>query len=220
MSDDEFEALCFSNDTIQFERTKDGEILMHSPTRVDTSDGNSEINRQLRNWWITHRRGKVYGSNAGFFLPDTSMLSPDASYVLPETIRNSGEKGMEGIPYICPDFVIELRSKSDSVRKVQAKMKDWIANGVALGWLIDPYKRRVFVYRSGVDPVTVTAESIEGSGPVQGFILDLTEVWRCYENESGRKPIQTSALAWFTPRLAPVGGAAATAPSRRKPLRS
>jgi len=87
------------------------------------------------------------------------MLSPDAAYILPETMKNSGEKGRKGLPYVCPDFVIELRSKSDSLRKTRAKMKDWIANGASLGWLIDPYRKRVFVYRPQADPVIVSATS-------------------------------------------------------------
>jgi Uma2 family endonuclease len=181
MSDDEFEALCFANDSVHFERTKDGEILMHAPATSRTSDGNSEINRQLRNWWITHRRGKVYEGNAGFFLPDTSMLSPDASYLLPTTVKRLEEEG-DHIPHVCPDFVIELRSKSDTLRATQEKMKDWIANGVKLGWLIDPPKRRVFVYSGQADPVIVSKGAIAGSGPVEGFTLDLNEVWLCYES--------------------------------------
>jgi len=182
LSDDEFEALCLDNESVQLERTKTGEILMHSPTRVDTSDGNSEINLQLRNWWKTHRRGKVYESNAGFFLDDTSMLSPDASYMLPETLKKFGKKGGACIPHVCPDFVIELRSRTDSLANAKEKMSNWIANGVGLGWLIDPNKRTIFEYRPNVDPVALSGDLIRGSGPVEGFVLDLREVWSCFES--------------------------------------
>ena len=82
----------------------------------------------------------------------------------------------------CRDFVIELLSSSDRLSKTQSKMRDWIANGAALGWMIDPYKRQVTVYAPGKAPLTLTGDSVEGSGPVEGFALDLGKVWRFYEN--------------------------------------
>jgi len=182
LSDEAFEAFCLKSDNVQIERTKEGEIVMHSPTRVDTTQGNSEINRQLRNWWTTHRRGKVFESNAGFFLNDTSMLCPDACYLLPETVARFGARGAAQIPHVCPDFVLELLSQSDSLREAQEKMVNWVANGASLGWLIDPYKRRVEVYRPGAEAVVISGDSIDGIGPADGFVLDLAEIWRCYEN--------------------------------------
>jgi Uma2 family endonuclease len=81
----------------------------------------------------------------------------------------------------CPDFVIGLLSSSDRLPKAQAKMNDWIANGAALAWLIDPYQRQVTVYAPGQTPRIITAESIEGTGPIEGFTLNLAKVWRFYE---------------------------------------
>ena len=181
VSDDQLEALCAANDVFQFERTKGGEIRVNPPTELSTSDGNAEIIHQLRLWWKTHRRGKVADSNGGFFLKDGSMLSPDATYLSPETLAGIPPAGVRGLPHLCPDFVIELLSRSDSFRDTQEKMQDWIANGAALGWLIDPYKQQVLVYRPEADTEAVTGVAIQGSGPVEGFTLDLTEVWRCYE---------------------------------------
>ena len=179
LSDEAFETFCLKNDNVQIERTKEGEIVMHSPTRVDTSDGNAEIIHQLRLWWKTHRRGKVFDSNAGFFLEDTSMLCPDACYLLPQTVAKFGARGAAQIPHVCPDFVIELLSKSDSLREAREKMVNWIANGVSLGWLIDPCKRGVYVYRQTVEPEVVSGNTIAGEGPVAGFVMDLGEIWRC-----------------------------------------
>lgn len=180
LSDEEFEALCFENDLIQLERTKEGQILMHAPASLPTSSANAEIIKQLSLWWDSHERGRVYDSNGGFFLPDKSMLSPDAAYVLPETLGPRSERG-DKLGRRCPDFVIELLSPSDSLRKTQEKMKNWIANGAALGWLIDPRKRRVTVYSADKPPAQVTGDSVAGSGPVEGFTLDLARVWRMYE---------------------------------------
>jgi Uma2 family endonuclease len=181
LSDEGFEALCFENDSVKLERTKEGRILMHAPASDDTSSANSEIIRQLGNWWDAHGRGRVYDSNSGFFLPDTSMLSPDAAYVIPERLGPRSERGAK-LARRCPDFVIELLSPSDSLRKAQAKMHNWISNGASLGWLIDPRKRRVTIYSPDKSPVHVSGEFVEGSGPVQGFTLNLGKVWRFYES--------------------------------------
>ncbi len=181
LTDAEFEALCAANDGVNFERTKDGEILMHPPAGGFTGAGNAEIASQLRAWWKAHRRGMTYDSNTGFYLLDGSMLSPDAAYVLPEKLKGLTKAELTGFPRLCPDFVVELLSDSDSPAKAQKKMKDWIANGAALGWLIDPYEQKVYVYEPGCEASAVSGKSVRGSGPVEGFVLDLDEVWRCYE---------------------------------------
>jgi Uma2 family endonuclease len=181
LTDAEFQELCEVNDWFRFERTRDGEILMHTPTGGFTSQGNAEINGQLHAWWKTHRRGRIYDSNGGFFLPDGSMLTPDASYVLPQRLKGLTTDDLTGIPYLCPDFIIELLSASDRVPKAQQKMERWIENGVALAWLMDPYKKLVYVYQPGCEVSVLSGKSVAGKGPVEGFTLDLDELWRCYE---------------------------------------
>jgi Uma2 family endonuclease len=181
LTDAEFEALCAANDLIYFERTREGEILMHSPTGGFTSRGNAELVGQLYSWWKTHRKGILFDSNGGFFLPDSSMLNPDASYVLPHKLEGLTKDDLTGFPRLCPDFVVELLSMSDSLSKAQQKMQRWIENGVSLGWLIDPYEKKVYVYEAGAATVAVAGDTLSGRGPVEGFTLDLEEVWRCYE---------------------------------------
>jgi Uma2 family endonuclease len=181
LTDAEFEALCTANDLIFFERTREGEILMHPPAGGFTSDGNAEIVSQLRFWWKTHRRGRVFDATGGFFLSDGSMLSPDASYVLPQRLKGLTKDDLTGFPRLCPDFVVELLSISDSLSKAQQKMERWIENGVSLGWLIDPYEKKVYVYQAGAETAAVTGNRLSGRGPVEGFTLDLDELWRCYE---------------------------------------
>lgn len=181
LSDAEFEAFCLKNDDIQIERTSEGAIRMNPPTGALTGDGNSEINHQLRSWWHTHHKGRVFDSNAGFFLPDGSMLSPDASYVLPEQLEGITKMQLAGILRLCPAFVVELLSPSDSLEETGRKMQHWIANGAQLGWLIDPYRQQAIVYRPGQEPLESSAQILDGCGPVQGFALDLGKVWRCYE---------------------------------------
>jgi Uma2 family endonuclease len=180
LTDDEFEAFAIANDLLHLERTKEGEIIVSPGIGDDTGSANAEIIRQLGNWWDTHGLGRVYDSSTGFFLPDGSNLSPDATYVLSEKLGPRSGRGPK-MAHHCPDFVIELLSSSDRLRKAQTKMNDWIANGAALAWLIDPYQRQVTVYAPNNEPRTLSGEAISGSGPVEGFSLDLAKVWRFYE---------------------------------------
>jgi Uma2 family endonuclease len=174
----ELEELCRANDNVQFERTKEGVIRMNPPAGGMSSRSNFEISRQLGAWWIVHERGEVFDSSGGFYLPDGSMLSPDAAYVLPETLKGLTEDDLTGFPRLCPDFVIELLSASDNLTATKVKMQRWIENGAKLAWLVDPYGRKVYVYSPGVAPLTVSDSTVRGTGPVEGFVLDLTRVWR------------------------------------------
>jgi Uma2 family endonuclease len=181
LTDTEFEALCAASDWFRFERSREGEILMRPPAGGFTSNGSAEIVSQLRSWWKTHRRGRVFDATGGFFLPDSSMLNPDASYVLPQQLKGLTKDELTGFPRLCPDFVAELLSISDNLSKAQQKMERWIENGATLGWLIDPYKKKVYIYEPGAGAAAESGNAVHGKGPVEGFTLDLDELWRCYE---------------------------------------
>lgn len=179
----EFEEMCRGNvANIRLERTKEGTVRMNPPTGGFTSSGNSEITYQVGQWLRTHGKGRVFDSNGGFRLPDGSILSPDASYVSEERLKALPKGALRGFPPVCPDFVIELVSESDPLETVKGKMNDWIANGAQLAWLIDPYQRQVHVFRPGRAAELVTSDRIAGEGPVDGLVLDLARVWRCYED--------------------------------------
>lgn len=182
VSDAEFEALCRENDNVRLERTKEGAVRMNPPTGGWTGSGNQEISRQLGNWQANTESGRVFDSSSGFRLPDGSTLSPDASYLSEERLRSLPKGALRGFPRICPDFVIELRSESDPLQELTDKMNDWISNGAQLAWLIDPYERKVLVYRPDGTVESVTGSEIAGNGPVAGFVLDLARVWKCYED--------------------------------------
>ena len=181
LSDEEFERLCERTEFALLERTREGTIQMNAPAGGMTSDGNSEITRQLRNWWIRHRMGCVFDSSGGFFLPDGSMLNPDAAYVTEEQLKGLTREDRAHFLRLAPAFVIELLSLSDSLAGTARKMEAWIANGVQLGWLVDPYTKEVLIYEPGATPRTETGSRVAGSGPVDGFVIDLEEIWRCYE---------------------------------------
>jgi len=181
LSDEEFERLCERSDFAFLERSKEGTIIVNAPAGGMTSNGNSEINRQLGNWWIQHRRGRVYDCCAGFFLPDGSMLNPDAAYVTAAQLKGCTRDDLAHFLRLPPAFVIELLSISDSRATTAKKMEAWMANGVELGWLVDPYAREVHVYEPNAAPRLERGSHIAGSGPIEGFVLDLEEIWRCYE---------------------------------------
>ena len=182
ITDAEFEALCRENDNIRLERTKEGAVRMNPPTGGWTGSGNQEISRQLGNWWAANEHGRVFDSSTGFRLPDGSTLSPDASYVTAERLRTLPRGGLKGFPRICPDFVIELRSESDEIQELKDKMADWVSNGAQLAWLIDPSESQVLVFRPGRATEVTTGNVIAGEGPVKGFVLDLSRVWKCYQD--------------------------------------
>jgi Uma2 family endonuclease len=181
LTDAELEAVCMASEWFRLERSREGKILMHSPTGGMTSEGEAEIVSQLRNWWKTHRRGRVFGSSGTFFLADNAMLNPDASYVLPNKLKDLTKDELTGFLRLCPDFFIELLSISDSLPKAQEKMERWVENGASLGWLIDPYKKRVYVCIPGSETVIESANTAPGQEPVEGFNFDLAELWRCYD---------------------------------------
>lgn len=182
MTDAELFEFCILNDVSRIERTREGVIHMNAPAGITSSSGNSEISAQLHSWWKTHRRGRVYDSSAGFHLPDGSMLSPDAAYLTAETFAQTTKEDRKGFAHICPDFIIELLSETDRLTVAKKKMERWIENGVQVGWLIMPKKRQVLVYSGGSENfVSVKSDFVDGLGPVEGFRLDLAEVWECYD---------------------------------------
>lgn len=181
LSDEDFERAAMENEWIQLERSKDGELIVNAPAGGFSGDGNSEIIFQLRAWWKTHKQGRVFDCNTGFFLRDTSTYAPDAAYATAEQLKGLTSKQLSRFPRLCPAFVIELLSQSDRRAAVEAKMNDWISNGALVAWLIDPYQRSVTIYEPEMPPQTVTAEIVSGTGPITGFELDTSDVWSCYE---------------------------------------
>ncbi len=184
LTDEGFEKLCRLNSELKrIERTREGEIEVMSPTGTETGDGNSELTTQVRAWWKTHRRGRVYDSATAFTLSDRSIMSPDACWVSNERLAGVSKKDRKGFAHVCPNFVVELRSPSDRLAEVQRKMERWRENGAELGWLINVDRRTVLVYGAAGESHEEAGDSIAGSGPVEGFRLDLREIWECYDLE-------------------------------------
>jgi len=178
LSDDEYFDFCVANPDINFERTAQGEIVIVPPAGLESDERSLDAGGALRQWAKRDGRGKACGSSAQFFLPDGSGLSPDAAWVSKEKLASVPKGELKKFPHVVPEFVIEVMSPSDRLRALQRKMRQWAANGVELGWLIDGDHKRVFVYRGTEDPRIVEGvESIAGEGPVAGFVLPLTDIW-------------------------------------------
>jgi Uma2 family endonuclease len=177
-TDDEFWEFCRQNDEMRIEMTKEGDVIIMPPTGSETSDRNSEINFQLRLWAKKDGRGKVYESSGGFKLPNGATVSPDASWVRKERIEKFTAKQREKFLPLCPDFVLELRSASDSLKDSQAKMAEYIENGARLGWLINPKEKEIYIYRAGGEiEILQNPQAVSGESVLENFELDLTEIW-------------------------------------------
>jgi Uma2 family endonuclease len=178
MTDDQFFALCQQNRDLRLERTAQGDIIVMPPTGFETGNRNSEITRQLCNWTKRDGTGMACDSSTGFTLPNGAARSPDAAWVRRERLTGFTTEQKRKFLSLCPDFVIELRSPSDRLEDVGAKMKEYIENGARLGWLIDPEARGVHVYRPSAEVEILRGVSeIAGEPELSGFVLDLREIW-------------------------------------------
>ncbi len=177
MSDEEFIAFCEKYEDCIVEVDADGEIVIMPPGYSNTGNRASEINGQLWLWAKSDGRGKPYDSEGGFRLPNGARRSPDACWVRKERIAALPGPQQDAFFNLCPDFVIELRSAHDRMKRLQAKMTEYIENGAELGWLIDPIEKWVWIYRPGPEPeVLENPTRVEGEGPVAGFTLDLAGI--------------------------------------------
>jgi Uma2 family endonuclease len=178
MTDGEFSVFCAEHPDLSFEMSADGEIIVMPPTYSWTGIRNQEIGGQLRNWARLDGRGVVSDSSTGFVLPNGARRSPDAGWTLKSRIAQQPKETQNQFWHLCPDFVIELKSKTDRARDLDQKMREYLSNGASLGWLIDPETRTVTIYRSESEPETLeSVDAVTGESPVAGFQLQLTSVW-------------------------------------------
>jgi|SRR5271165_1362327 len=178
MTDEEFAKLCSEHPDLFFEMSAEGELLVMPPNYSLTGMRHSEVLNQLKEWTRRDGRGAVTDAASGFVLPNGARRSPDAAWTLKTRIQKLDPAMIESYWHLCPDFVIEVRSKTDRVRNLREKMEEWIANGARLAWMIDPENRSVEIYRpnAGVE-VLSNPESVKGEDPVEGFVLNLPPVW-------------------------------------------
>lgn len=203
LTDEQFFQLCQQNRDLRFERTARGELIIMPPTGSETSglakgealrDRNADLTYQLRAWSRRNQLGKSFDSSSGFKLPNGAERSPDASWVKMERWNALTQAEKERFAPLCPDFVVELMSPSDSLEKTQntmtsdpasakdarerARMREYMANGAQLGWLINRQKQQVEIYRSNREVEILQApKTLSGEEILPGFILDLIQIW-------------------------------------------
>lgn len=178
LTDDQFYALCRANHELRFERTAEGEILIMPPTGTETGRRNFKLNTLFGIWVMQDGTGFGFDSSTAFKLPNGATRSPDASWIARERYDALTEDEKKKFSPICPDFVAELRSRTDALAELREKMEEYVANGARLGWLIDPLERRVYVYRPGAEAEVLDApEQVAGDPVLPGFTLRLAEIW-------------------------------------------
>lgn len=177
LTDERLLALSSLNRDLRMERTESGELIVMPPTGGDTSGRNAEIIIQLGTWAKGDGTGKTFDSSGGFRLPNGAVRSPDASWVANSRLDTLTEEQRKKFIPLCPDFVIELRSPSDSLTVTQDKMQEYLDNGAKLGWLIDPEQHRVYVYRPDAQIQELDAPKSLSADPVlPDFTLGLREI--------------------------------------------
>ena len=178
LSDCDLLKFCNENNPLRVERDSNGELILMSPNTPKGSSIEAEVLTDLMVWSRSDGRGKAFGPTAGFTLPDTSMRAPDASWITSIRWNALSEAQLDTYSPICPDFVIEVRSKSDRLKPLQEKMTMWIANGAELAWLVDPLRKVIEIYRLNESPeIHDNPTSVLGTGPVAGFELVLSRIW-------------------------------------------
>ena len=184
LSDDLLMKLSGVNEILRLERDAEGRLIVNMAVGGESNRFELELAVQLGNWWRQDRIGLDYSAGVGLRLPDGSVRSPDAAWVGPERLRGITRDQLRRYPPLCPDFVVEVRSPSDSLVSQQRKMTDvWLANGVRLGILIDPDNIRVFVYRPDQAVVELDQPGELSCDPeVPGFTIDFEEVWRIIDD--------------------------------------
>jgi Uma2 family endonuclease len=173
---EEFEKLCQDNPDLRLELTKDGQLIAMAPAGWESSRRNSKLNSQVEVWNERVDLGEVFDSSAGFTLPNGAVRSPDVSWI--EKSKLEGISSDIAFPEVVPDFVIELRSKTDSLKTLREKMEEYRSNGVRLGLLVNPQNQQVEIYRPGQEPeIYESPTSIDCGEVMPGFVLDMNKIW-------------------------------------------
>ncbi|MEQ8536987.1 MAG: Uma2 family endonuclease [Coleofasciculus sp. D1-CHI-01] len=177
VTQEQFEELAAANRDVRLERTAIGELIIMPPTGGITGKRNIDIEGQLWFWNRQTKLGVAFNSSTAFRLPNGADRSPDASWVSQERWDTLTPEQQESFPPLCPDFAIELRSKSDNMEPLRKKMQEYLDNGLRLGWLIDAKNKRVEIYRPNREvEVLESPTSLSGEEVLPGFVLDLQVV--------------------------------------------
>lgn len=178
LSDLELERFSRDNQLYRIERNRKGELVVTTPVGTIGSNHEGYVFAQLGHWNEEAGQGICFAPNGGFTLRDGSCLAPDGCWISLEHWNALTPENQQGYAHICPDFLVEVRSVSDSLKELQVKMERWIENGAQLAWLIDPIDAAVSIYRPGQATETLERpDLVLGHAPVEGFQLKTTRLW-------------------------------------------
>ncbi len=174
LTEEQFYNLCRDNEALKLERTAKGELLIMPPIGGKSGKREAELITDVNNWNRQSGLGEVFSSSTSFRLPKGGERSPDVAWVSRDRWESLSQEEQEKFPPLCPDFVIELRSRTDSLKSLQDKMEEYLDNGLRLGWLIDPQGQRVEIYRQG-QPIEIVAlpTCLSGEDVLPGFTLEV-----------------------------------------------
>lgn len=176
-TDDELFEFCVANKELRIERDKNGQIIVMPPTGSLSSHHNFNVNVIFGQWAMANKElGIAFDSSGGFRLPNKAMRSPDTAWIKKERWERLSKEEQKKFAPLTPDFVIEIRSESDSLKELQAKMLEWVENGCRLAWLIDPVEQKAYVYKPEglIRTVDNFNEKLSGEDVLPGFGLDLS----------------------------------------------
>lgn len=178
VTDDEFFKFCQLNRDLRIEMASDGEVIIMSPVGSEGGNRNFKLTGRFAAWAEAEGTGVGFDSSTGFKLPNGAMRSPDVSWIRRDRWEAVPKKQRKKFAPICPDFVVELRSETDSLEVLQEKMKEYLRSGAQLGWLIDPLEKKVHVYRSKTTvEVLDRPRSVSGEPLLKGFVLELNGIF-------------------------------------------
>ena len=178
ISAEEFVELCRQNPELRIERTSEGDLIVMAPTGGKTGNRNAKLIFAFGVWAENDASGQFFDSSTVFSLPNGAQRMPDLSWIQNQRWDALSPDEQEHFPPLCPDFVVELRSRTDSLKSLQAKMEEYTANGAQLGWLIDPLERKVHIYRPAAEPeILDDPEKVSGEPLLKVFVLDVRSIW-------------------------------------------
>ena len=179
LTDDLLAQISSLNDQWHFERTPEGALRIMPPASMDADYVGVDFGSQIKAWERTGAGGETYGSSPGFTMPDGSVRVPDAAWISAERLAALPPRGQRpAFPAVVPDLVIEVCSPSDRLPQQQRKMREWIAYGARLGWLIDPGNSRIYIYRPDAEPeILERPNAISGEPELPGLEIDCADIW-------------------------------------------
>ena len=178
LTEQEFFEFCQHNSELRLELTSERDLIIMPPTTSETGRRNFNLAVAFGIWAKQDGTGIGFDSSAGFTLSNGAIRSPDVSWVRKKRWESLSDEERGRFAHLCPDFVIELRSRTDVLKTLQAKLEEYIANGAQLGWLLDPQARKIYVYRPGAAAeVLDDPETISGAPLLGDFALAVREIW-------------------------------------------